>query len=257
MIRKAFILAAGMGTRMGELTRTRPKPLIEVTGVSLLERAILHLKRAGVEEVVVNSHYLPEQIERFFTTRPDLGVKYQISYEPILLGTGGGLLRARTLLEGQPAFYVYNSDVYCEFNLLRLDQEVQSGAVAALAVLDRPNRRALLVDDHDLVVGWKGNKSEVEGALAAGEEPQLTEELADVRCGAARPVQFCGVQLVSNRIFDYLEQEREESFSILRGYMRAIREGERVKAVPFDDFWIDVGTPTALEELAAHLKEAH
>ena len=85
-----MIFAAGFGTRMGPLTATRPKPLIEVAGRTLLDRALAMGAQAGVARTVVNTHYLREQVAAHLADRPEIA----ISAEAEILETGGGLKAA-------------------------------------------------------------------------------------------------------------------------------------------------------------------
>ncbi len=101
----AMIFAAGFGTRMGELTRYRPKPLIEVAGHALIDHALDLVKKAGVERIVVNVHYLPDMLIQHLSGR---GVLISDEREEIL-ETGGGLRNALPLLGNGPVITL-NSD---------------------------------------------------------------------------------------------------------------------------------------------------
>ena len=105
--RSAFVLAAGLGTRMGAITDKLPKPLVKVGGRTLLDRAIDVAVGADIERVVVNVHYLADQIREALAARKD--VEIAISEEPELLETGGGVMAALPLL-GEGPFLVLNSD---------------------------------------------------------------------------------------------------------------------------------------------------
>lgn len=122
MIDKAFILAAGRGTRMKPLTDRLPKPLAEVAGRSLLERSLEHLRDAGVSDVVINTHHLADQIEAkinsYLHPSPRRGedkgggalkMDIHLSHEPRLLDTGGGIYKALQHFQENP-FYVLSGD---------------------------------------------------------------------------------------------------------------------------------------------------
>ena len=98
----AMILAAGFGKRMQPLTLQRPKPLLEIDGRSMLDRAIDHVKAAGVRRVIVNAHYLADQIEAHVRTRRDIEIL--VSHETDILDTGGGVKKARAFFGGKPFF---------------------------------------------------------------------------------------------------------------------------------------------------------
>ena len=109
MIKHGMVLAAGLGKRMQPLTLKTPKPLLKINKISLLERAINLLIKSGVEEISINVHHLPEQIEKFIREKK-FKVEVNISKETdALLDTGGGILEA-TKHFGDNPFYVINPD---------------------------------------------------------------------------------------------------------------------------------------------------
>ena len=109
MIKHGMVLAAGLGKRMQPLTLKTPKPLLEISNISLLERAINLLINSGVEEISINVHHLPEQIEKFIREKK-FKVEVNISKETeALLDTGGGILEATKHFDDNP-FYVINPD---------------------------------------------------------------------------------------------------------------------------------------------------
>ena len=109
MIKHGMVLAAGLGKRMQPLTLKTPKPLLEINNISLLERAINLLIKSGVEEISINVHHLPKQIEKFISEKK-FKVEVNISKEKdALLDTGGGTLEATKHFDDNP-FYVINPD---------------------------------------------------------------------------------------------------------------------------------------------------
>ena len=106
----AFVLAAGLGTRMRPLTDTCPKPLIEIAGRSLLDRGLDLLAAAGVRHAVVNVHWLGEQIIAHARTRHDIAITISDERER-LLDSAGGIVKALPLLGSKP-FYILNADTF-------------------------------------------------------------------------------------------------------------------------------------------------
>lgn len=104
---KAFILAAGFGTRMRPLTDRIPKPLVEVAGKTLLSRMLAQLQQFGVKKVVVNTHHLAQQITDHLKNRP--GPEIVLSHEPVLLDTAGGIKNSLQHFGDEP-FFVLNGD---------------------------------------------------------------------------------------------------------------------------------------------------
>jgi MurNAc alpha-1-phosphate uridylyltransferase len=103
-----MVLAAGLGTRMRPMTLTKPKPLQTVGGKAMLDHALDKLVGANIRRAVVNTHYLPEQIEDHLAARKDIEIV--ISREETLLDTGGGIAKVLPLFEGK-AFFSLNADL--------------------------------------------------------------------------------------------------------------------------------------------------
>ncbi len=133
-----MILAAGLGTRLGELTRIRPKPMLPICGTPLVRWAALWLRHHGVREVAINLHHLGEQITRELGDGTDLDLRIRYSHEEgMILGTGGGLRHARRLLDpgdGVP-IVVVNGKVLLDLDLpALLRHHAQSGAEATMVL---------------------------------------------------------------------------------------------------------------------------
>ena len=108
-IKHGMVLAAGLGKRMQPLTRNKPKPLLEINNISLLERAINLLINCGVIEISINVHYLPEQIKKFINEKK-FNAQINISDEAeLLLDTGGGVFTGTSHFKDNP-FFVINPD---------------------------------------------------------------------------------------------------------------------------------------------------
>ena len=110
---KAMILAAGLGTRRGELTATIPKPLIKIQQHYLIEFPLTLLKKAGIREVIINTHYLAGQMEQTLGDGSKYGLHIIYSREETILGTGGGVKKAEELI-GSEAFVLINADILCD-----------------------------------------------------------------------------------------------------------------------------------------------
>ncbi len=113
---KAVILAAGKGSRLGKLTKHTPKPMIKINGKPILEHNILMCKRAGIKDIFINLHYLPQKIKDYFDNGSRFGVNIYYHYEPEILGTVGATLSFIDKLNDNPFFVIYG-DNYTEFDL--------------------------------------------------------------------------------------------------------------------------------------------
>jgi MurNAc alpha-1-phosphate uridylyltransferase len=132
---RAMILAAGRGERMGELTAQTPKPLLQVAGHYLIEFAIASLKRAGIQEIVINVSYHRDQIKSILGDGARYGVTILYSEEAERLETGGGIVHALPLLGDEP-FIVISSDIITAFPLATLPKEPQG--LAHLVLVNNP-----------------------------------------------------------------------------------------------------------------------
>jgi NDP-sugar pyrophosphorylase family protein len=115
---KAFILAAGEGSRLRPLTLTRPKPMLDIAGKPLLERIILWLRRYGIAEIAINLNYMPHTITGHFGDGSDLGVRLTYSHEDRLLGAAGALKKLEAWLD-EP-FVVMYGDILSNLDLGRV-----------------------------------------------------------------------------------------------------------------------------------------
>ncbi|HEY2537794.1 MAG TPA: NDP-sugar synthase [Solirubrobacteraceae bacterium] len=127
----AMILAAGRGTRLGELGQTIPKALVDVGGQPLLARQISYLKDGGIDRIVVNAHHLADQIERFVAEHP-LADDIDVIFEPELLGTAGGVRNALSRL-GEEPFLVLYGDVIVDEPVVEMSR-THRGAVASATI---------------------------------------------------------------------------------------------------------------------------
>ncbi len=116
---KAMILAAGQGIRLLPLTETVPKPMMLIGDKPIIVHQIGWLKSAGIREVVINVHHLPDQITNFLGDGSQLGVDLVFSREEELLDTGGGIAKALSQLDDNP-FLLLNGDVWTDFPFQRL-----------------------------------------------------------------------------------------------------------------------------------------
>lgn len=121
-IRKAFVLGAGMGTRLQPLTNLLPKPLLPIFGKPLITFAFDHLQRFGIREFIVNTHHLPEKISAVFEAGTYWEVPINLVFEPVRLGTGGGMKNIEDQI-GDEVFLVYSGDILTDVPLEMLVAE--------------------------------------------------------------------------------------------------------------------------------------
>ncbi len=230
-----MVLAAGLGTRLLPLTQERPKPLLPLLDRTLLDFPLLLLRQAGIREVTLNLHHLGDQIRARVGdgSALDLSVRYS-EEKPRLLGTGGGIRRARARLEGG-TFVVLNGDTLVDVNLPAvLAEHTRSGAVATMLLAPVREDR-----DFGLVrVDGASDVRDISGRLGWK--------------GTGRAGHFCGIHVIEPRIFDFMP--REEVFCINADvYPRLLAAGERVHGCFLARAFHDVGTPARYLETAEAL----
>ncbi len=235
-----MIFAAGLGTRLKPLTDERPKALVEVGKISLLERCILNLISFGVTEIIVNIHHFGEQIINFIAEK-HFSIPICISDErQQLLDTGGGLKRAMTFFDTQEPFFVHNVDIISNINLHEMyAQHKQSKAIATLAVRERQSYRYLLIDEKQELCGRINLKTDSRTIIK------------DKHCQQLQPVAFSGIQVISPAIFKYMPTENV--FSIIDLYLQ-IPATEKIATYKHQyGFWMDMGKIEDIATLEAQL----
>lgn len=227
--RAVMIFAAGLGTRMGELTRTRPKPLIEVAGRPLIDHALALAREAGVERIVVNTHAHAGMLAAHLAAGAP---EARVSHEPVLLETGGGLRQALPLLGPGPVFTLNADMVWRGPNPL-----------AALAAAWRPGDGALLaLVPRTAAIGHRGP-----GDFFAAADGRLER-----RGGAATaPLVYAGAQIIDPAALDGIAGP---AFSLNPVWDRLIAEG-RLRGIVHAGGWVDVGRPEGIALAEAELEQ--
>lgn len=223
-----MIFAAGLGTRMGALTKDRPKPLIEVAGRPLIAHALALTRGAGFARTVVNVHAHAEMMRGWLAANAPEAI---VSEERERLETGGGLKRALPLVGGG-AVVTLNADMVWggsnPLDLLR-DAWDPSRMGALLCLVPRTSAR-----------GHAGA-----GDFHRDADGRLTRRGSDPRAGFV----YAGAQILDTRALDGIT---EEVFSLNLVWDRLIAEG-RLRGVVFPGPWVDVGTPEGIALAEAEL----
>lgn len=216
---KAMILAAGFGTRLLPLTKTIPKPLILFRNEPLIVHQIRALKRAGIEEIVVNVHHLAKQIISVLGSGNEYGVKISYSEEQEILDTGGGIKKALPLL-GQSPFIVLNGDVWTDFPFARICKRATNYAHLILK---------------------KSNDSSMSRDFAFEGEDIQRFDVCDSHTHT-----FCGISLIHPSVFSGIIRTK---FSLTRDLLFDLVQQKKVTAEVFDGVWFDIGTKTSLQNV--------
>lgn len=238
---KALILAAGRGTRLASLTNGRPKILMPVCGVPMLERLLAGLERGGIIDVAINTHHLAEQVsahvERIADRFPELNIR--LFHEPELLGTGGAIVNLGDYRDQSPLL-VWNGDVLADCSahalfVLHFDTE----ALATLVVKEREDASQLLIDGEGTLCGID---SPARGGRRTVREPE----------GELRSVGFCGISILAPEICARFD--KPGAFDLLDALLDVVADGGTIGTLDLRrGFWGTSGSPEELSQLEKEL----
>lgn len=220
---KAMILAAGKGERLRPLTLHRPKPLVPVAGVPLIEYHVRALAAAGCRELVINHAWLGQQIEDYLGDGVRFGVSIRYSAEGEPLETGGGIFRALPLL-GDAPFLVVNGDIFTDYPFADLARPLVG--LAHLVLVENPA--------HHRAGDFRLEQGRV--LDARDDQPSLT---------------YSGIAVLSPALFAGCQPEAFKLAPLLR---RAMADG-LVSGERFAGRWVDVGTHERLAEVERLLRQ--
>tara|TARA_B100000886_G_scaffold340385_1_gene309626 strand:+ start:25071 stop:25748 length:678 start_codon:yes stop_codon:yes gene_type:complete len=221
---KGMILAAGRGSRMGNLTIDIPKPLTKVGQSTLIEHNILRLKKAKIEDICINISYLGNQIKEYLKTGTHLGVN--ITYfdeKEDMLGTGGGILNALNFFDDDP-FWLVNADLYSDYNI-PLDLKLKPGFLAHLVLVPNPEHN----NDGDFF---------------------LKNNIVSVGYGK-KPNTYSGISLLSPKLFNGINEKKFP----LEPLLEANSEAGFISGEFYSGLWSDIGTRNRLKLIESRIKQ--
>jgi mannose-1-phosphate guanylyltransferase len=231
--RTAFVLGAGLGTRLRPLTDRTPKPLLKLGGRPIITYAMDHLLTVGVERFVVNTHYCPEAYIEAFPGRVYRGVEIIFRHEPVLLETGGGLKNIEDLLPDEESIICYNGDIVSNLSLdTLLAAHFGTRADATLAV--RTEGPTLNVD-----LGQRGEVCDLRYRLGNR---------------GVRQCLFTGIYIVEKRLLQFMEPGKAES--IVEVFLKRIAEAPgSIRGIIINDGqWHDIGSVDVYRRLDAAMR---
>lgn len=233
---KAFILGAGFGTRMRPLTNNCPKPMLEIAGRTIIWRILDKLRAARVTDVVVNTHYLAEKMQRHMEdyVAQHNEITIYVSYEKDILDTGGGVKKALKYFDSNPFYVIAGDSLWEDGNIPALDVLSQSWNSERMDILTlfKPINQMTLskgVGDYDLTKNGKAIRS-----------PEKEGEYM-----------WTNIRLNSRKIYEHIS---EEEFSFLK-IMDECQTKERLYALSHDANWHHISTPEEYQKINDHFKK--
>jgi N-acetyl-alpha-D-muramate 1-phosphate uridylyltransferase len=229
---KAMIFSAGLGTRFKPWTDNHPKALALVNGKSLLQRNIEYLQQYDISEVVVNVHHFADQIIDAIDKNKGWGSKIIISDERNeVMETGGGLLKARHLLEGIEPFVTLNVDILTDLDLGNLVSfHLQNQPLISFGITNRKTSRYFLFDEKNRLCGWRN--------VNTGEEKIVIAK------NALTQMAYSCVVVFEPRFFSLVTQTGK--FSLTETYLDLAKDHLILGYDHSGDHLVDVGKPESV-----------
>lgn len=229
---KAMIFAAGLGTRFKPWTDKHPKALALVNGKSLLQRNIEYLQQYGITDVVVNVHHFADQINEAVKKNKGWGSNISISDESSeVLETGGGLVKARPLLEGDEPFITLNVDILTDLNLSDLITfHKDKKALISFGITSRKTSRYFLFDEDNRLCGWRNTKT--------------GEEKISISKTILKEMAYSCVVVFQPEVFGLIKQQGK--FSLTETYLDLAKDHLILGYDHSGDKLIDVGKPESI-----------
>jgi NDP-sugar pyrophosphorylase family protein len=231
---KAMIFAAGLGKRLGTITESIPKALVDIHGKTALQRAVEKCSSSGFDQIIINVHHFADMVEDEVIRLNKMGFNISVSDErESLLENGGGLYKARDFFDSNP-FLLYNVDIVSDLDLKVLyNLHFEKKGLATLAVRHRQGKRFLLIDNNGQLRGWR-NISTGEQILAGVSDEGLSE------------IAFSSMHIAEPEIFNYMSAGK---YSMIDLYLRLATDHKIYTLKHDEGYWIDIGTPESLEQV--------
>ena len=221
-----MVLAAGLGSRLRPLTESVPKPLLPLGPCPLMVWNLLLLRKHGISEVMINLHYLGDQIRRTLGTGSQWSMHLSYSHEPSLLGTGGALKQVESFFKDEP-FLVLNGDTVADVDMARVvAHHRREAALATMVLRDDPDVEqwgVIETDQYHRVLRIKGKGRVTEAA----DGPPFRR-------------MFAGIQVVDPRLLHPVPPGVRSS--ILDAYVFWLERGAIIAGYVCSGYWSDVGT---------------
>lgn len=235
----AFILAAGLGTRLREMTSDRPKAMVEMNGKPLLEHVIEKLISQNFNHFVINVHHFGEKIIDYVNSKRYEDVIIEISDErEFLYFTGGAILKALPYFENSKAVLIHNVDIFSDYDFqAQYDAFIESDDAAWLFTQDRNNKSKVAFDINENYVGTYNIETKVFDS---------DRDFSEIN----KLLSFSGLHIFKPEYFKEFELKRCHIWSLYK----EISKKRRVKSVTIEpNYWYDLGTPEQLKNVSSWL----
>ena len=228
MIHKAFILGAGLGTRLRPLTEVLPKPLVPIFHEPMANYALRHCQSAGITDFAINTHHIPSAWENAYPDHQFNGSSLSFFHEPELLETGGGIRNIASFIGTDPIL-IYNGDILTDINIQELiAQHEASDNIATLALRSSgENCNVNISGDH-------------------------VTDMRNLLGNTPGTHQFTGIYCINPEILTLIPDEK--IVSIVPAFIELIHQKKLGAVVLNDGDWFDIGNPAAYRAVHQHLR---
>jgi len=218
---RAMILAAGLGTRLKPITNHMPKPMVPVLGKPLIRHVLDVLKRGGIREVIVNLHHLPTSLKKYLRAQKDFKISF--SFEPQILGTGGGILKAKKFFQNQ-RFVVINSDILTDVDIQKvLAFHIQKKSLATMVV-----RRMKSHEPYE--------------AVGINQEGKIVKFQTKAISPPLIKTMFTGIHIFEPEIFRYFPKNQKIFCINTDVYSKLVQKKKNVYGYLHKGKWVDIGS---------------
>ncbi|MBR5029205.1 MAG: nucleotidyltransferase family protein [Bacteroidales bacterium] len=237
---EAMILAAGLGTRLRPLTNDRPKALVEMNGITLLEYNLRQLIGFGFNRIVINVHHFPDMIIDFVRSRKfEAEILFSDEREQ-LMDTGGALKKAAPLFSGKVPVLIHNVDILSTLDLGEIYRKhLGTKVLATLLVSKRNTARQLLFGRDGQLIGWQNTTNNE--TIWSGEPSQTFDSMA-----------FSGIHIVNPDLFEMLPEAAP--YPIIPEYLKIAQNHKILAFKHLAKDWLDVGKPETLKMAEKFIK---
>lgn len=237
---KAIILCAGLGTRLGDLTKDVPKPMLSINGKPLLAYTLHHLVKFNIGEIAINVHFSAKQIMDYFKDGHSYGVRLHYSHEEELLGTAGALVKLVPWLAGEEEFLVLYGDILTDQDISHLiDKHRRERSFATLLLHKRKKSNSIVkINETGRITCFKERPSEEDRKDLLGDNEEVWVN--------------SGVQVLSKKALDYIV--KVGAFDLPRDVYCNVVESEQIFGVPLTGFRIAIDSPDRYRDVEQAIK---
>ena len=225
MLKKAMIMAAGVGSRLEALSDMLPKPIVPLVNVPAMDIIVKHLASFGIKSIIANTHYKANDIKNRYTNN-ELNVDFEFIEETTLSGTAGGVKKCQFFFDNDDDFIVMSGDGLCDIDINKAyESHKKSGAIATIVLkevnIDKVNLYGIVVPDKDGFVNSFQEKPNINDAKS---------RLANT-----------GIYIFNYSIFDYIPQNTFFDFA-KNVFPEMLSKREKINTFVLDGYWSDIGS---------------